>query len=122
MNWEKELGNINLFPVPKKSSSRESNSLYLGIKELKDRVLILQYLPRNSKTSFHYHKKIIEKYIVLSGNCYVRRGESLRLLKAEETINPTESHRLETKKEGCLILLMVIHNGIKNWQNDKISV
>lgn len=120
MDWEKELESFKLFSKPKKSSSKTSKSLYFGIKKFKNKVLILQYLPKNSKTSRHYHENIKEKHIILSGKCYIKKKGKLRLLKNEEITKPKEIHYLETKKEACLILLEINHNGKINWKKDKI--
>ncbi len=122
MDWEKELESFKLFPHPRKSSSKNSRSLYLGIKKLKDRALILQYLPKNSKTSLHYHKNLKEKHSILAGRCYILKGDKLSSLKQGKIINIKEVHRLETKGQGCLILLEVIHNGNINWAKDKYEV
>ncbi|GEM_PF-6160350 len=122
MDWEKELKDFKLFHKPKKSFSKTSKSLYFGIKKLKNKALILQYLPRNSRTSLHYHERTKEKHIILSGKCYIQTNNKLKLLRNGEVTNPPEQHRLETKKEGCLILLEVTHNGKKDWEKDKILV
>src|SRR3989344_1478557 len=119
MDWKKDLVKFKLFKKPRKSSSKNSASLYFGIKDTKNKTQILQYLPPNSKTSKHHHKSLLEKYYILSGKCYLSIKQRKRTLKNGERINKGESHQLETKKEGCLILLEIYHAGAKDWKKDK---
>jgi hypothetical protein len=122
MDWRKDIEGFTLFSVPKASSSKNSKSLYLGIKECKDRAFVLQYLPRNSTTSIHYHEEITEIHTILFGGCYIRRGGESKPLEDKEKTGPKEPHSLETKEEDCLILLEIIHNGKRDWKEDKILV
>lgn len=120
MDWEEKLKDFRLFPFPRRSSSKSSSSLYFGIKKSKDSIIILQYLPKNSKTSYHFHQKLKERHIVLSGKCYIQRDRKLRLMKSGEMILPGEKHRLVTKDEGCLMFIEIFHQGLKNWKKDKV--
>lgn len=122
MDWEKDIEGFTLFSVPRTSSSKNSQSLYLGMKECEDRAFILQYLPRNSQTSRHYHEEITEIHTILFGGCYIRRGDELKPLEDKEKTGPKEPHSLETKEEDCLVLLEVIHNGKRDWEEDKFLI
>ena len=117
MDWEKELKYFDLFHKPRKSSSDDSGSLYLGMRELDEKILILQYLPKYSKTSRHYHKEITERHIVLAGACYSNNKK----VDNEFVSNPGDVHFLETKEKGCLMILE-IYPPTNSWKKDKIVI
>ncbi|MBU0907673.1 MAG: hypothetical protein KKD18_00070 [Nanoarchaeota archaeon] len=122
MDWQKELNKIRFFDKPRRSSSKESNSVYFGWNRQKDKTTALQYLPPNSKTSKHFHKKLEEEYHVLAGKCTVLKGNKQIKLTKKLRIRKKEPHQLKTGKEGCLMLLEIIHKNRPSWQKDKITL
>lgn len=100
--------NFIFFRKPLNSSSKESGAQYLAISKNIKEGLALQYLPKKTKTSHHYHNIKKEIFYSLEGEAFLKlkKGEFL-LNKNIKKVNQGTAHQLITKNKDSLILIEI---------------
>ena len=103
------LYNNHLDFVEPFSNSPTSNAVYIAkSKGLNGEGFLLQWLPKDSRTSRHFHKRETETYLNLDGECTLEVDERMiRLKHGIYTVKPYEIHQLFTEECPCLNLLHI---------------
>jgi len=105
------LWGFKIMDPPRPAKSHGSKAVYLASGLNKRDGLLLQYLPPNSTTSWHYHAKTTERFHLLAGNAVVATPWGVEFdffSHRTVTINPFTVHQVKTREEGSLILLEMV--------------
>ena len=102
----------------KMSSSTKSDAVYFGIinrgkSDIGEVCLLLQFIPPNAGTSYHYHDKVTESFYPLLGQCFLitsaispEKTSKMTLDKTAVTrLSPRTAHRLTTQESSAVNVL-----------------
>lgn len=106
------LRGFKIMNPPRPAKSPGSNAVYLASGINKQDGLLLQYLPANSTTSWHYHAETTERFHLLSGSAVVSTpwGFDLDFVdNCSVTVKPFTVHQVKIgPDQDALILLEMV--------------